>query len=180
MRIVARHIFVANYPVTRFLEEVMGYGGMNTSVANNTRTIPDLKFQLSAEQLLIGNGGVVHLIEESEHFRGNILTLEVFRVHILAFIIVRFFARFQHSRSQLCICHTHCFHIGKTSQPTNVNFVLEVVFANVNQAFSRIYIVIAIELGLSAFGFRERSVNVERYCTLLNGYSEVSFDSFQG
>ncbi len=59
---------------------------------------------------------------------------QIVRVDILAFIIVRLLGSFQHCRSQFGVRHTHCLDFIETSQPTEVDFVLQVVLTNVNQS----------------------------------------------
>ena len=178
--VVASYVFVPNPSILGFLPKEVWDCAVNTTVPECHRTLTDIQIKLAFEKLAVRNGEVIHSIEESKDLRRYVLFPQIVRVDILAFIIVRLLGCFQHCRSQLGVRHTHCLDFIKTSQPTEVDFVLQVVLTNVNQSLGGINVMFTIELRLGFFLRGERTVNVKRYAGFLNRHTEVSFNSFKG
>ena len=141
---------------------------MNPTVPHNARTLPNGKGLLVAEQLLVGNLRVIHLVKEIEDFLRDILTLEVIGVHIFAFIIMGLLRCFQQSRSQLGVCHAHGFHIVQTCEFSDMDFVLEVILPKLHQPLCRVNIVHTILGSFFQLRFGQCPVDVKGYGGLLN------------
>ena len=149
--VVASYVLIPNSSILGFLPKEVWDCTMNTAIPECHRTLTDVQIELAFEKLTVRNGEVIHSIEESENLGWYVLFSQIVRVDILAFIIVWLLGCFQHCRSQFGVRHTHCLDFIKTSQPTEVDFVLQVVFTNVNQSLGGINVMFTVELRLGFF-----------------------------